>query len=143
MVAGAIEDELIAAQVGNILDGVVDFLLDGRHECRTLLEEFALGTEVLFLEFCGFLLFGHDGILTGFLLLLREEYDLVLVVFIQCLCLDLQCFDLSLPLLRYLVELFVGALVGRDVLEDIFHVDEGELLGLQGQGRCKHQTGYQ
>ena len=69
-IAGTVEDELIAAEVGNVLDGVVDFLLDGRHKCRALLEELTLGTKVFLLQFGGFLLFGDDGILTGFLLLL-------------------------------------------------------------------------
>ena len=40
----------------------------------------------------------------------------------------LQIVHLSLPTLRHLVELLVGHLIRRDILEDIFHIHKGKLL---------------
>lgn len=125
LVAGTVEHKLVAPQVGNVADGGVDFFLNRSHQGCALLEELTLGTEVLLLQFCGLFLLLHDSILTGFLLLLREEDNLVLIVLIEGLRLYLQCVNLGLPLLGHLIELFVGSLVGRDVLEDIVHVDKG------------------
>ena len=93
-----------------------------------LLEELAFGTEVLLLEVGGLTLFLDDGVLTLFLLLLREEDGFVLVVLVEGLGLDGDGLDLCLPLLRRLAELLVGALVGGDILQDVLHIDEGELL---------------
>ena len=69
-VAGAIQNELVATQVGNILDGVVHLFLNRCYQCGALLEEFTLWSEVFLLQVSGFLLLGDDGILFGLLLLL-------------------------------------------------------------------------
>ena len=120
---------MVASGVGNVLDGIVDLVLDGRHEGVALLEEFAFGAEVFLLQVGCLLLFLDDGVLLLFLLLLGEEDHLVLVVLIECLRLGGEGVDFCLPLLRGLVQLFVGSLVGRDILEDIFHIHQCELLG--------------
>ena len=82
-IAGAIEHELITAQVGDILDGVIYLLLDGSHQGCALLVEFALRAEVFLLQVGSLFLLGNDGILLGFLLFLGEEDDLVLVVLVE------------------------------------------------------------
>ncbi len=53
----------------------------------------------------------------------------VLIVLIQGLGLGGQCIDLSLPFLRHLIQLLVGTLIGGDILQDILHIHQCELLG--------------
>ena len=91
-------------------------------------EEVTLGTEVFLLQVGSLFLLGNDSVLLGLLLLLGEEHDLVLIVLVECLGLGGQCVDFCLPLFGGLVQLFVGTLVGGDILQDILHIDERELL---------------
>ena len=80
---GAVEDELVAALLGNALDGVVHLVLDGLDEGDALLVEFALWAEVLLAQFAGFLLLIYDGLLALLLLGFAEEDALVLVVLVE------------------------------------------------------------
>ena len=97
LIAGAVKHQLVAAKVGNVLDGIVYLLLNRRHQGCALLEQLTIRSEVFTLQISSLLLFLHDGFLTGFLLLLRKEDNLVLVVLIERLCLYLNSVDLSLP----------------------------------------------
>ena len=98
-VAGTVEHELIAAQVGNVLDGIVDFFLNGLYERSALLVEFAFRAKVLALQVGSLFLLCHDGILLGLLLFCRQEHDLVLVVLVHGLRLGGQRVYFGLPLL--------------------------------------------
>ena len=127
--------------MGDTFDGVVDFFLNGFHECNALLVEFAFWTEVFLFEVGGFLLLGYDGLFALFLLGFGEEHGLVLVVFVKGLGLVVEGFDLVLPAAGDLVELFVGALVGGNIAENVFHVDEGEFLCRGCEAECAQQQG--
>lgn len=59
----AVEDELESLALCDALDGIIDFVLDGFHECHTLLIEFALRSEIFLLQFRGFLFLIDDGLL--------------------------------------------------------------------------------
>ena len=71
---GAVEDELVAFLVADVLDGVVDFVLDGCEEALALLVEFAFAAEILLLQVAGFLLLCHDGLFSLGLLGVGEEH---------------------------------------------------------------------
>ena len=98
------------------------------HQALALLEELAFGTEVFLLQLCGFLFFAHDGLLALLFLLGAEEYDFTLIGFVQVLGFLAEGFHFCLPFAGHLIELFIGALVGGNVLKNIFHVDEHKLL---------------
>ena len=104
------------------------------------LDELTLGTEVAALQFVGLLLGRDDGLLASFLLLGREEGDVRLVALVGSLCLGLQSRDLALPALGELLELLVHQLVGGILLEDVVHIDEGELLRCGAEYSYAHQA---
>ena len=81
--------------------------------------------------------FVNDGLFAFFLLGIAEEDGFVLIVLIEGLALVVDGFHFCLPFFAHLVELFVGALVCGDIAHDVFHVDEGKLLGL-----CTEREGY-
>ena len=82
----------------------------------------------IFLEVGSVLLFLHDFVLAIFLLCFRKEDSFVLIIAIKGLRFVVEGFDLGLPFLGNLVELFAGTLVSGNVAHDIFHVDECKFL---------------
>ena len=112
------------------------------HQAVALLVEFALGAEVLEAQVLHLLLLGKDVVFALDFLFLGQIDHVGFVLLVHLFCLRSQCLNLGLPALADLVELLVGHLILRNLLQDIIHVDKSILLGegihaaQQGKNAC-------
>ena len=78
----AVEDELIAFLVTDVLDGIVNFILNGCKQALALLVEFTFATKVLLLQIAGSLFFcrisgiGSSMCVAGYLVVSRLQHRL-------------------------------------------------------------------
>ena len=102
--------------------------MDGLEQGKAFFVQFSLSAEIAFFEVGSIFLLFHDGIFACFLLGFREEHRFVLIVAIERFGFVVEGFDFRLPFLGNLVQLFASTFIGRDVVHNVFHIDEGKLL---------------
>ena len=69
-----IEYKLVTFLVTDVLDGVVDFVLNGCEQALTLLVKLAFPSKVFLFQIAGFFLLSHDGFFSLGFLCIGEEH---------------------------------------------------------------------